>query len=145
MENSSFLLQFLPKPLGLCWVSCLPLATETQRKATEVTGWDYKVKRNLNKMNKASCAILNRIKPPGVFMGIWSRYDCFSVAEIISKSLFFFYFYFISEHSLLAMLCEFQVYSKMLQLYIYMYLVFSKLFSHLGYYRIMSRVPCAIL
>lgn len=92
MENSSFLLQFLPKPLGLCWVSCLPLATETQRKATEVTGWDYKVKRNLNKMNKASCAILNRIKPPGVFMGIWSRYDCFSVAEIISKSLFFFLF-----------------------------------------------------
>ena len=33
------------------------------------------------------------------------------------------------------MLCQFQIYSKVIQLYIYMYLVF-KFFSHLGYYRI---------
>ena len=32
----------------------------------------------------------------------------------------------------------------MVQLYIYMYLFFFKFFSHLGYYRIPSRVPCAI-
>ena len=42
------------------------------------------------------------------------------------------------------MLCEFQVYSKAIQLYTYMYLFFFKFFSHLGYYRILSRVPCAI-
>ena len=37
------------------------------------------------------------------------------------------------------------MYSKVIQLYIYMYLFFFKFFSHLGYYRILSRVPCAIL
>ena len=35
--------------------------------------------------------------------------------------------------------CIFQVYSEMIQLY--MYLFFFKFFSHLGYYRILSRVP----
>ena len=30
------------------------------------------------------------------------------------------------------------------QLYIYMYLFFFRFFSHIGYYRILSRVPCAI-
>ena len=42
------------------------------------------------------------------------------------------------------MLCQFQVYSKVIQLYIYMYLFFLKFFSHLGCYIILSRVPCAI-
>ena len=42
------------------------------------------------------------------------------------------------------MLCYFQVYSKVIQLYIYMNLLFFKLFSHLGYYIILSRVLCAI-
>ena len=42
------------------------------------------------------------------------------------------------------MLCQFQVYSKMIQLYKYVYLFFFKLFSHLGYYRVLSRVPCAV-
>ena len=42
------------------------------------------------------------------------------------------------------MLCQFQVYSKVVRFYIYMYLFFFKFFSHLGYYRILSRVPCAI-
>ena len=42
------------------------------------------------------------------------------------------------------MLSQFQVYSKVVQLYIYMYLFFFKFFSHLGYYRILTRVPCAI-
>ena len=35
--------------------------------------------------------------------------------------------------------CIFQVYSKVIQLY--MYLFFFKFFPHLGYYRILSRVP----
>ena len=40
----------------------------------------------------------------------------------------------------------FQVYSKVIQLHIYMYLLFSKVFSYLDYYRILSRVPgCCII
>ena len=35
-------------------------------------------------------------------------------------------------------------YSKVVQLYISIYLFFCKLFSHLGYYRILTRVSCAI-
>ena len=32
--------------------------------------------------------------------------------------------------------------STVIQLYIYIYLFFFKFFSHLGYYRILGRVPC---
>ena len=36
------------------------------------------------------------------------------------------------------------MYSKVIQLFnIYMYLFFLKIFSHLGYYRVLSIVPCA--
>ena len=42
------------------------------------------------------------------------------------------------------MLCWFQVYNKVTQFYIYMYLFFFKFFSNIGYYRVLSRVPCAI-
>ena len=42
------------------------------------------------------------------------------------------------------MLCYFQVYSKMVQLYIHIYPLFFRFFSHIGYYRMLSRVPCAI-
>ena len=38
----------------------------------------------------------------------------------------------------------FQVYSKMNQLYICIYLFLFGLFSHMGHYRILSRFPCAI-
>ena len=38
----------------------------------------------------------------------------------------------------------FQVYSKVTCLHIYMYLFFFKFFPHLGYYRILSRGPCAL-
>ena len=34
------------------------------------------------------------------------------------------------------------MYCKVIQLYIYTYLFFLKFFSGLGYYRILSRVPC---
>ena len=36
------------------------------------------------------------------------------------------------------------MYSKVIQLSIYMYLFCFKFFSYTGYYRILSRVPCAI-
>ena len=42
------------------------------------------------------------------------------------------------------MLCQFQVYSKVNQLYIYVYPLFFRFFSHIGHHRILSRVPCAI-
>ena len=36
------------------------------------------------------------------------------------------------------------MYSKVIQLHTYMYLFFFKFFSHIGYYRVLSRVSCAI-
>ena len=44
------------------------------------------------------------------------------------------------------MLCYFLLYRKVSQLYIYMYVspVFFRLFAHIGLYRVLSRVPCAI-
>ena len=44
------------------------------------------------------------------------------------------------------MSCLFQVYSKVIQVYIYTYIYpfFFRFCSHTGYYRILSRVPCAI-
>ena len=42
------------------------------------------------------------------------------------------------------MICEFQVHNKVIHLYIYMYLFFSKFFSHLGCYITLSRIPGAI-
>ena len=41
-------------------------------------------------------------------------------------------------------MCQFQVYSKVIQLYIYMYLFFFKFFFHLGCYIISRKIPCAI-
>ena len=35
-------------------------------------------------------------------------------------------------------------FSKVIQLYIYLYSFFSRFFSHVSYHRILSRVPCAI-
>ena len=44
------------------------------------------------------------------------------------------------------MLCWFQVYCKVIQLYIYIYIYifFFRFFSLIGYYKILSVVPCAI-
>ena len=41
------------------------------------------------------------------------------------------------------MLCSFQVYSKVIQLYIYIYILF-RFFSIIGYEKILSIIPCAI-
>ena len=38
----------------------------------------------------------------------------------------------------------FQVYSNVNQLYIYIYPLFFRFFSHIGHYRVLGRVPCAI-
>ena len=39
------------------------------------------------------------------------------------------------------MLCVFHVYSKVNQLYIYIYPFFFRFFSHIGYYRILTKFP----
>ena len=56
------------------------------------------------------------------------------------------FFFIVLEYSCFIMLCQFQVYSKVNQLYIYRYPVFLflRFFSHIGHYRVLSRVPCAI-
>ena len=42
------------------------------------------------------------------------------------------------------MLCQFLLYHKVNQLYIYMYPLFLGFPSHLAHHRALSRVPCAI-
>ena len=42
------------------------------------------------------------------------------------------------------MLCSFLLYSRLSQLHIYIYPLFFRFFSHIGHYRVLSRVPCAI-
>ena len=42
------------------------------------------------------------------------------------------------------MLCQFQVYSKVSQLYIYIYPLFCRFYSHVVHYRVLNRVPCTI-
>ena len=42
------------------------------------------------------------------------------------------------------MLCQFQEYNKVIQLYTYVYLFFFRFFPHVCYYRLLSSVPCAI-
>ena len=42
------------------------------------------------------------------------------------------------------MLCQFQGYRKENQLYVYIYPLFFRFFSHIGHYRVLSRVPCAL-
>ena len=54
------------------------------------------------------------------------------------------FFYFILEYSWYAILFSFQVSSKVIQIYIYTYLFVFKFFSHLRYYGVLSRFPCAI-
>ena len=54
----------------------------------------------------------------------------------------YFLFYFIGVY-LIYNVCYFQGYSKVNQLYIDMYLFFFRFCSHIGYHRVLSRVPCA--
>ena len=44
----------------------------------------------------------------------------------------------------LQVLCQFQVYSEVNQLYVYICPRLFRFFSHIGHYRLLSRVPCVI-
>ena len=83
--------------------------------------------------------------------------NCFACFPHISKTLgpqsslcsflltsMFLTFYFVLEYSWWTLWCAFQMYSKVIQLYIYVYLFFFKFFSHLGCYIILCRIPCVI-
>ena len=56
---------------------------------------------------------------------------------------FFKTFYFILEYSWVTMLCYF-LYSRVIELYLYMCLFFLKFFCHLAGCVVLSRVPCTI-
>ena len=43
------------------------------------------------------------------------------------------------------MLYSFQVYGKVNQLYIHTYLLFFRVFSCMGHYRVMSSIPCYLV
>ena len=48
------------------------------------------------------------------------------------------------EYSCFTMLCQFQMYSKVNELYIYVYLLSFRFFPCLSHYRVSSRILCAI-
>ena len=55
-----------------------------------------------------------------------------------------FIYLFLLEYSCFTMLCQFLLYSKVSQLYVYIFPLFFRFPSHLGHHRSLSRVPCAI-
>ena len=42
------------------------------------------------------------------------------------------------------MLCYLQMYHEVIQLHVYMNLLSFRSVSHIGYYRVLSKVPCAL-
>lgn len=55
--------------------------------------------------------------------------------DLASLHLLILSFYFILENSWFTMLCYFQIFSKVIQLHICIYLFFLKFTSHIDYYR----------
>ena len=53
-------------------------------------------------------------------------------------------FFNFSEYCWFTKLCYFLLYRKVSQLYIYMYILFFRFYSHIDYYRLLSRGPCAM-
>ena len=60
------------------------------------------------------------------------------------KSFFFFLLIFIGVQLIYNVVLVSGVQQKVTQLYIYMYPLFFRFFSHIGHYRILGRVPCAV-
>ena len=56
----------------------------------------------------------------------------------------FLFFIFLLEYRCFTILCQFLLYNKVNQLYVYIYPFFLGFPSHLGHHRVLSRVPCAI-
>ena len=77
-----------------------------------------------------------------IFQYIIINPEVYSISIIPLYSLFL--YSFLLAYSGFTILCLFQVCSKVIQLYMYTYPFFFRFFSHLGYYRILSRVLCVI-
>ena len=76
----------------------------------------------------------------------FTQYDNLQLHPCCCKWHYFvlFFFKFLLEYSCFTMLCQFLLYSKLNQLYIYIYPLFFGFPSHLGHHRALSRVPCAL-
>ena len=56
----------------------------------------------------------------------------------------FSFFNVLLKYSWFTMLWHFLLYNKVIQLYMYTHPFFCRFFSHIGYHRILGRVPCAV-
>ena len=72
-------------------------------------------------------------------------FHCLSVllAKMQNKATYRLFFFKL-EYSCFTMLCQFLLYGKVNQLYVYICPLFFGFPSHLGHHRALSRVPCAI-
>ena len=71
----------------------------------------------------------------GTLLHVWNDYCTHFLLQHV---------FLIEVYSWFRMLRWFQVYRKVIQFYTYMYIFFFRFFSIIGYYRILSIVPCAI-
>ena len=54
-------------------------------------------------------------------------------------------FLFLLKYSWFTMLCQFQVYSKAIHISAFIHVLFFMFFFLIGYYKVLSRVPCATI
>ena len=87
---------------------------------------------------------LCEINPPLYPCALLFSLKASSVTKIRYKIFFFFFFFFLLAYIWFTVLCWFQVYSKVNQLYMYIYPLFFRFFSIIDYYKILNIVPCAI-
>ena len=81
---------------------------------------------------------------------LWDELWVYNIMEFIfcghllgSSLAIFFILKNLLKYNWFTMLCYFLLYSKVIQLYIYLHPFFG-LFSHIGYHRMLGRIPCAI-
>ena len=67
-----------------------------------------------------------------------------ALQELLFIYLFIGFVFVLLEYSCFSLLCHFLLYSKVNQLYVYIYPLFFGFPSHLDHHRALSRVPCAI-
>ena len=74
-----------------------------------------------------------------------STSTCFCLFVLLSAfNSFINWKHFLLEYSYFRMMYQFLLYSRVNQLYIYIYLLILRFFFHIGHYRISSGVSCAI-
>ena len=79
------------------------------------------------------------------FHVVFTCHELLFFFDFFPKYLFFLIFKkFLLAYSRFTMLCYFLLYSKVNQFYVYIYPLFFRFFFHIGHYRVLRRVPCAI-